>query len=64
MCVSDDCACTIIGFKDDDPVLDMYPRTFEDDGMGYGVDEHCIVDANVVEQQWINIFIDKEQQTN
>ena len=32
-------------FDLDDPVLNVCPTILTDDGMGYGVDDNCIVDA-------------------
>ena len=42
-----------------DPRLDIYPRTLEDDGMGYGVNEKFITSVDRNEDN-INFFIDKE----
>lgn len=48
----------ILGFNSNDSILNSYPRTLEDDGMGYGVNEKFItsVDRN---GDNINIFLDK-----
>lgn len=35
-----------IFFDSNDEVLDVYPKVFVDDGMGYGVDENYIVDVD------------------
>ena len=44
-----------------DPRLDVYPRTLEDDGMGYGVNEKLITECTFVDNdRECNIFIDKE----
>lgn len=49
----------ILGFNSNDSVLNSYPRTLEDDGMGYGVNDKFItsIDRN---GDNINIFLDKE----
>lgn len=45
--------------EDSNPVLDIYPRTLEDDGMGYGVNKKYVVSADVSEiYNYINIFIE------
>lgn len=60
-----------IGFKIEDgkwtmdnsnPLLDCYPVTLEDDGMGYGINEKFIEEVGVVEGSRINIFIDKKHE--
>lgn len=50
-------------FDLDDPTLEAYPRLFEDDGMGYGIDEQCIVEAETFKSNeegkdiiYVNIF--------
>ena len=54
--------CGRVGFEDGDPILDLYPRVFEDDGMGYGVNEKCIITADHGDE-YINIFVDvKDEQ--
>lgn len=49
----------IFGFNTNDSVLNSYPRTLEDDGMGYGVNEKFITSVDRNEDN-INFFIDKE----
>ncbi len=49
----------ILGFNANDSVLNSYPRTLEDDGMGYGVNEKFITSVDRNEDN-INFFIDKE----
>lgn len=49
----------ILGFNTNDSVLNSYPRTLEDDGMGYGVNEKFITSVDRNEDN-INFFIDKE----
>ena len=40
-----------------DPLMDVYPRIFVDDGMGYGVDENVIVSVDPDKHEgFINIF--------
>ena len=45
----------------DDKRLDLIPRVFEDDGMGYGVNEKRIVEFNVFgdKEQYCNIFVEE-----
>lgn len=45
----------------DDKRLDLIPRVFEDDGMGYGIHEKRIVEFNVFgdKEQYCNIFVEK-----
>lgn len=49
----------ILGFNSNDSILNSYPRTLEDDGMGYGVNDKFItsIDRN---GDNINMFLDKE----
>jgi len=49
----------ILGFNSNDSILHSYPRTLEDDGMGYGVNDKFItsIDRN---GDNINMFLDKE----
>lgn len=50
-------------FPEDFPYYDVYPRTYEDDGMGYGVNERYITEATCFEtdnEKLINIFVDVE----
>lgn len=50
-------------FPEDFPFFDVYPRTYEDDGMGYGVNERYITEATCFEaddKKLINIFVDVE----
>lgn len=50
-----------IGFKSDDKILDVYPKTLEDDGMGYGVNGKFISEASADRKDnYINIFIEKQ----
>lgn len=58
-----------IVFKGDDKLLDAYPQLFEDDGMGYGVNEKYVTevdkemwDTNLGEAEIkaFNIFTDKQ----
>ena len=50
-----------IGFKVDNPVLDLYPRVFHDDGMAYGVDKRYITEAfSDTREGIINIFAEPE----
>lgn len=45
-----------------DPRLDIYPRTLEDDGMGYGVNEKLITECSFVDDdKYCNIFIDIDE---
>lgn len=46
--------------KEDDPILQIYPRILEDDGMGYGVNERKICSFSPIEDKHINIFVDSE----
>lgn len=58
----DDVGTKVLAFDADDPCLDLYPNTIEDDGMGYGVNERVItedVDCNP-EKGYINLFVDRE----
>lgn len=51
----------VIGFKTNNPVLDIYPRVLHDDGMGYGVDPRYITEAFAdMEDKYINIFAEPE----
>ena len=51
----------VIGFKTDNPVLDIYPRVLHDDGMAYGVDPRYITEAFAdMEDKYINIFAEPE----
>lgn len=56
--------------KDDSPLLKLYPRTLEDDGMGYGVNEKYITEVSVFpngnlaspsDEFKINIFIHPQE---
>lgn len=49
-----------IGFPKDCNILSIYPVRFYDDGMGYGVDEQFITEADVVDNSFISIFTDKK----
>ena len=52
----------LIGFKTDDPILDVYPKVLEDDGMGYGVNARYITEASVdrEDKSFISIFAEPE----
>jgi len=52
----------LIGFKTDDPILDVYPKVLEDDGMGYGVNVRYITEASVdrEDKSVISIFAEPE----
>lgn len=44
---------------DNDETLNIYPRTLEDDGMGYGVNEKYIISTDLdKDKKYINLFID------
>lgn len=43
----------------EDPRINIYPRTLEDDGMGYGINEKLITSVNFVDDNNCNIFIDE-----
>lgn len=50
-------------FPEDFPYYDVYPRTYEDDGMGYGINERYITEATCFDadnKKLINIFVDVE----
>ena len=50
-----------ISFDMNDPLMDVYPRIFVDDGMGYGVDENVIVTVDPdKDERFINIFREKK----
>lgn len=50
-----------ISFNLNAPLMDIYPRIFVDDGMGYGVDENVIVSVDFsIEEKFINIFREKK----
>lgn len=49
-----------IGFPKDSKNLSIYPIRLYDDGMGYGVDEQFITEADVVDNSFIYIFTDKK----
>lgn len=46
----------VLGFPVDSKTLDVFPRTLEDDGMGYGVDEMWITGAHMPTEDIINMF--------
>ena len=47
----------VIGFNDKDPILDIYPKVFEDDGMAYGVNERYVIESSFdKDKTFINIF--------
>lgn len=57
----------LIGFKTDDPILDVYPKVLEDDGMGYGVNARYITEVNAdcdgdwaEDNSFISIFAEPE----
>ena len=53
----------VIGFKTDNPVLDIYPRVLHDDGMAYGVDPRFITEAFAdTKDMYINIFAEPERE--
>lgn len=50
-------------FDANDPSMKVYPTLLEDDGMGYGINEQCIVEADVFKSNkenddtiYVNIF--------
>lgn len=45
--------------KEDDPKLQLYPRTLEDDGMGYGINEKNITSFDFVKGEFLNVFIEQ-----
>ena len=50
-----------ISFDMNDPLMDVYPRIFVDDGMDYGVDENVIVTVDPdKDERFINIFREKK----
>ena len=62
----------IFYIKDDNPLLKLYPRTLEDDGMGYGVNEKYITEVSVFpsgnltstipsDEYKINVFIHPQE---
>lgn len=54
---------SILGFNIHDPILDAFPITYVDDGMGYGVDAMSIICASVGDSKdgkYITIFREKE----
>jgi len=55
----------VIGFKEKDPILDIYPKILEDDGMGYGVNERYVIDSYCDEEKnFINMFAEPEMKDN
>lgn len=46
--------------KEDDPRLELFPRVLEDDGMGYGVNEKKICSFDIINDQYVNVFVEKE----
>ena len=56
----------LIGFKTDDPILDVYPKVLEDDGMGYGVNARYITEASVdsEDKSFISMFVESEMKGN
>ena len=51
----------VIGFKTDNPVLNIYPRVLHDDGMAYGVDPRFITEAFAdTKDMYINLFAEPE----
>lgn len=52
-----------IGFDINDPILDVYPTTLEDDGMGYGVNEMFISGADYnKDKNILHIWRDKKDE--
>lgn len=55
---------SVFGWDVNDPLLDMCPTVLEDDGMGYGINEKYIVDANCTvkdgEYTSFHIWVDTE----
>lgn len=46
-----------IGFENDSKILDLFPVTFEDDGMGYGANEQFITLVDVAsDKSYVNIW--------
>lgn len=51
----------VIGFNEKDPILDIYPKILEDDGMGYGVNERYVIESDCDEEKtFINMFAEPE----
>lgn len=53
----------ILGFYKTNPALSIFPKTVEDDGMGYGVNAQYITEANTGKSEngnFITFFRDKE----
>ena len=50
----------IIGFNNNNPILDICPMRFHADVMGYGVDEEWITEISTDNKTYINIFTDKQ----
>lgn len=52
-----------IVFYENNPAMSIYPSLLQDDGMGYGVNEECIVEASAFYDEdgkhYVNIFRDK-----
>ena len=53
----------VIGFKTNDPILEKYPITLEDDGMAYGTNPKFIVEIGRNEYD-CTLFIDKQRNLN
>ncbi len=55
----------IIGFDNDNFILDVYPTILEDDGMGYGVSPKYITEASSYSSNGnnsINIFVEPKNE--
>lgn len=47
----------MIGFNIDNPILDLYPKVLQDDGMGYGINPQFITEAyHNMDSNIINLF--------
>lgn len=52
-----------ISIDSNNPILDVYPHVYIDDGMGYGVDDSYVVEVETFEddgETYVNIWRDKE----
>lgn len=49
---------------DNDPILDTYPQTLEDDGMGYGVNPHFFTDISHPTADEVYMFIESFSEKN
>lgn len=51
----------VLGFQIDDPILNVYPVTYELDEDGYGVKPKYITEVDISENDHIDIFIEPKQ---